>query len=70
MKSLLTLLAVIMSTVSCHSSGFFLPSLRKGDLPNPLPLPISYHIHVTFNLSDPTSLEPAIALRDKARAQF
>ena len=70
MKSLLLIALAAVSTVYGHSSGLFLQRGPKGVVPNPPPPAISYHIHIVFNLSDPTSLQPAIALRDKARKQF
>jgi len=64
---LLALAAVSLASVSAHSSGLFLQR-RDGDVPTIPPPAISYHIHVVFNLSDPTALPQAIALRDQARA--
>ncbi len=69
MKAFIMALATCALAVNAHSSGFFLKR-KKGDLPSIPPPALSYHIHVVFNLSDPTSLQPAIALRDRARAQF
>ena len=69
MNIFLITVAACALAVNAHSSGLFLQS-RKGDIPSIPPPAISYHIHVVFNLSNPTSLQPAIALRDKARAQF
>ena len=70
MKSMLLIALAAVSTVYGHSSGLFLHRGPKDVVPNPPPPAISYHIHIVFNLSDPTSLQPAIALRDKARKQF
>ena len=39
-------------------------------MPYPPPPALSYHIHIVFDLADPTSLPAAIALRDAAREQF
>ncbi len=49
------LIASILNTINAHSAGLFLQKIN-GALPNPPPPAISYHIHVAFNLSDPTSL--------------
>ena len=70
MKSLLLITLAAVSTVYGHSAGLFLKRDPKGIIPNPPPPAISYHIHVVFNLSNPTSLQPAIALRDQARKHF
>ncbi len=68
MKNILfALAAVALASVSAHSSGLFLQR-RDGDVPTIPPPAISYHLHLVFNLSNPTSLQPAIALRDQARA--
>ena len=56
MKSMISALATFAATVSAHSSGYFLKERDNlADLAVPPPA-ISYHIHVVFDLSDPTSL--------------
>ena len=51
-----------------HSAGYSIP--KTNDLPLIPPPAISYHIHVVFDLDDPTSLPAAIALRDASRERF
>ena len=67
---MLALMALTVSNSMAHSSGYSLPRSIYSAVPVPPPPAISYHIHIVFDLSDPTSLPAAIALRDRSRVQF
>ena len=41
-----------------------------GAVPYPPPPALSYHFHIVFNLSDPTALTAAEALRGESRVKF
>ena len=41
-----------------------------GAVPYPPPPALSYHVHITFDLNDPTALPAAEALREASRVQF
>ncbi len=41
-----------------------------GAVPCPPPPALSYHVHITFDLNDPTALPAAEALREASRVQF
>ena len=67
---MLVLAAFAAGTSMAHSAGYSLPRNIYKEVPVPPPPAISYHIHIVFDLSDPTSLPAAIALRDRSRVQF
>ncbi len=62
--------ALAIKNTLAHSAGFSLRKSMFEAVPVPPPPAISYHIHIVFDLSDPTSLPAAIALRDASRVQF
>ena len=67
---MLVLAALAADASLAHSAGYSLPRSIYNEVPAPPPPAISYHIHIVFDLSDPTSLPAAIALRDQSRVQF
>lgn len=68
-NSKLALAAISAAQVMAHGAGLNLRT-ASNEVPYPPPAAISYHLHIVFNLDDPTSLPAALALRDEARAHF
>ena len=62
--------AVVAASATAHSAGYSLPRTPENGVPVPPPPAISYHVHIVFDLDDPTSLPAARQLREDARVAF